>query len=174
MITDEYGNCLFATKEALDLIYSGESINQMMLDDPTETSRYNANATHFELDRILKPLQINMPVDEYHALLSSTWLIPENYANMDIEVYLTNQLIQRKLNSDLYIGRLADELTEYRDRNMIQILLYLVYAMDVCKEVNLVTGIGRGSSVSSLVLYLIGTHHIDPVKYNLSYKEFLR
>jgi len=53
MITDEYGNCLFATKEALDLIYSGESIDQMMLDDATETSRYNANATHFDLEQML-------------------------------------------------------------------------------------------------------------------------
>ena len=86
MITDEYGNCLFATKEALDLIYSGESIDQMMLDDATETSRYNANATHFDLEQMLKPLQIDIPADEYHKLLSSTWIIPENYSNMDLEL----------------------------------------------------------------------------------------
>jgi len=174
MITDEYGNCLFATKEALDLIYSGESIDQMMLDDATETSRYNANATHFDLEQMLKPLQIDIPADEYHKLLSSTWIIPENYSNMDIELYLSSQLAQRKLNDDEYIDRLADELDEYRNRNMMHILSYLIYMMDVCKDNNIVTGIGRGSSVSSLVLYLIGTHHIDPIKYNLSYKEFLR
>ena len=33
---------------------------------------------------------------------------------------------------------------------------------------------GRGSSVSSLVLHLLDVHQIDPVKYNLDYKEFLR
>ena len=174
MITDEYGNCLFETKEALDLIYSGESINQMMLDDATETSRYNANATHFELDQMPKPLQINMPVDEYHTLLSSTWIMPEQYESMDIELYLTGQMSQRKMIDDVYIDRLAIELDEYTQRNMIHILKYLIYMMDVCKQNNIVTGIGRGSSVSSLVLYLIGTHHIDPVKYKLSYKEFLR
>ena len=31
---------------------SGESIDQMMLDDATETSRYNANATHFDLEQM--------------------------------------------------------------------------------------------------------------------------
>jgi len=46
--------------------------------------------------------------------------------------------------------------------------------MDQIVQKDIVTGVGRGSSVSSLVLYLIGVHHIDPVKYNLSYKEFLR
>ena len=93
---------------------------------------------------------------------------------MDIELYLTKQLTNLKLNQDVYIDRLADELDEYKQRNMMQILIYLVYMMDVCKQNNIVTGIGRGSSVSSLILYLIGTHHIDPIKYNLSYKEFLR
>ena len=93
---------------------------------------------------------------------------------MDIELYLTGQMSQRKMIDDAYIDRLAIELDEYTQRNMMHILKYLIYMMDVCKQNNIVTGIGRGSSVSSLVLYLIGTHHIDPVKYSLSYKEFLR
>jgi len=39
---------------------------------------------------------------------------------------------------------------------------------------NLVWGIGRGSSVASYVLYLIGVHKVDSVKYNLDIKEFLK
>jgi len=35
-------------------------------------------------------------------------------------------------------------------------------------------GVGRGSSVSSYILYLIGVHKIDSIKYDLDYKEFLR
>jgi DNA polymerase III alpha subunit len=37
-----------------------------------------------------------------------------------------------------------------------------------------VWGVGRGSSVASYVLFLIGVHRIDSMKYNLDYKEFLR
>ena len=35
-------------------------------------------------------------------------------------------------------------------------------------------GVGRGSSVASYILYLIGVHRIDSIKYNLDWKEFLR
>ena len=174
MITDEYGNCLFTTKETLDLIYSGESVDQMMLKDQSETIRYNENAKHFDIEQIVQPMQIDMPADEYHKLLSNTWIIPKEYQQLDINEYLAKQLSQHKLSSDEYVERMIQELDEYSSRNMIDILKYLIYMMDVCKQNNIVTGIGRGSSVSSLVLYLIGTHHIDPVKYSLSYKEFLR
>jgi DNA polymerase III alpha subunit len=37
-----------------------------------------------------------------------------------------------------------------------------------------VWGVGRGSSVSSYVLYLLNVHRIDSIKYNLDYQDFLR
>jgi len=57
---------------------------------------------------------------------------------------------------------------------MIDTLKFLKYLMDTCDQHDIITGIGRGSSVSSLVLHLLDVHHIDPIKYNLDYKEFLR
>jgi len=39
---------------------------------------------------------------------------------------------------------------------------------------NLVWGVGRGSSVSSYLLYLIGVHKVDSYKYRLDIKEFLK
>jgi len=51
---------------------------------------------------------------------------------------------------------------------------FLHYMIETCKQHDIVTGVGRGSSVSSLVLYLLDVHCVDPVKYNLNYKEFLR
>jgi DNA polymerase-3 subunit alpha len=174
MITDAFGNCSFSTQEVIELIYNGESVDQLTLDNEIESSLHKEHAKHFDIKNLVPSMKIDIPADEYHQLLSNTWIIPDEYANMDIELYLTKQLTNLKLNQDVYIDRLADELDEYKQRNMMQILIYLVYMMDVCKQNNIVTGIGRGSSVSSLILYLIGTHHIDPIKYNLSYKEFLR
>lgn len=174
MITDAFGNCSFSTREVIELLYSGDPVDQLVLDDSTEASLHSTHARHFEVDTLAQPMLIDMPVDQYHELLSGAWIMPEQYATMDIELYLTGQMSQRKMIDDAYIDRLAIELDEYTQRNMMHILKYLIYMMDVCKQNNIVTGIGRGSSVSSLVLYLIGTHHIDPIKYNLSYKEFLR
>ena len=174
MITDAFGNCSFSTREVIELLYSGEPVDQLVLGDSTEASLHTTHAKHFEVDALSQPMLIDIPVDQYHELLSGTWIMPEQYKSMDIELYLTGQMSQRKMIDDAYIDRLAIELDEYTQRNMMHILKYLIYMMDVCKQNNIVTGIGRGSSVSSLVLYLIGTHHIDPIKYNLSYKEFLR
>jgi DNA polymerase III alpha subunit len=39
---------------------------------------------------------------------------------------------------------------------------------------NVVWGVGRGSSVASYVLYLLGVHKIDSLKYNLDIHEFLK
>jgi DNA polymerase III alpha subunit len=39
---------------------------------------------------------------------------------------------------------------------------------------SLVWGVGRGSSVASYVLFLIGIHKIDSIKYNLNIEEFLK
>ena len=40
------------------------------------------------------------------------------------------------------------------------------------REKNIIWGVGRGSSVSSYILYLIGVHRINSIKYELDYKEF--
>jgi DNA polymerase III alpha subunit len=42
------------------------------------------------------------------------------------------------------------------------------------RKENIVWGVGRGSSVASYVLYLIGVHKIDSLYYNLDVEEFLR
>ena len=70
--------------------------------------------------------------------------------------------------------RIEEVLAEYRARNMLDLLRWLKYFVDNCSKNNVVWGIGRGSSVASYVLYLIGVHNIDSIKYNLDWHEFLR
>ena len=87
---------------------------------------------------------------------------------LDIEGFLVNVCPKQNYQ------RLIDELVEFRSRNMLDLLRWLKYFVDTARKNNIVWGVGRGSSVSSYVLYLIGVHKIDPIKYNLDYKEFLR
>jgi len=70
--------------------------------------------------------------------------------------------------------RLIEELQEYRERNMLELLLWLKYFVDTCEKNNILWGVGRGSSVASYVLYLLKVHRIDSLKYNLDYQDFLR
>ncbi|NDG32954.1 hypothetical protein EB118_23165, partial [bacterium] len=39
---------------------------------------------------------------------------------------------------------------------------------------NIVWGVGRGSCVSSYILYLLNIHKIDSLKYNLDINEFFK
>jgi len=69
---------------------------------------------------------------------------------------------------------LIEELSLYRERNMEPMLRFMIYLVRVMRENNIVWGVGRGSSVSSFLLFLIGLHSIDAVKYNLDIREFIR
>ena len=70
--------------------------------------------------------------------------------------------------------RVDMELNLYKERGLIPILQVLVYVVDTLRKNSLVWGVGRGSSVASYVLYLIGIHKIDSLKYNLDIREFLK
>jgi DNA polymerase III alpha subunit len=96
------------------------------------------------------------------------WFMSEEYKSMDIESFLVDQC--PKQNHE----RLVDELVLFRQYNMIPLLRYLKYLVDTMRENNIVWGVGRGSSVSSYVLFLIGIHKIDSIKYGLDIREFLK
>ena len=66
------------------------------------------------------------------------------------------------------------ELAEFEARNLFPILQLLIYIIDTMRKNNLVWGVGRGSSVASYILYLLGVHKVNSVKYNLNIKEFLK
>jgi DNA polymerase III alpha subunit len=70
--------------------------------------------------------------------------------------------------------RMTEELKEFQRRGLVQLLRYLKYLVDFMRAHDIVWGVGRGSSVSSYVLFLIGVHKINPITYNLDWREFLR
>ena len=72
------------------------------------------------------------------------------------------------------IDRVNQELDLFHKHGMTELLYYLKYLVDTMRENNIVWGVGRGSSVASYVLYLIGIHKIDSIKYNLDIHEFLK
>jgi DNA polymerase III alpha subunit len=74
----------------------------------------------------------------------------------------------------MHLRRMAEELAAYEERGLIDLLRYMIYLVDFMRENNIVWGVGRGSSVASYVLYLIGVHRIDSVHYGLDWREFLR
>ena len=72
------------------------------------------------------------------------------------------------------VERISIELEMYRARNLYPVLRVLIYIIDTMRKHDIVWGVGRGSSVASYVLYILGIHKIDSLKYNLDIKEFLK
>lgn len=99
---------------------------------------------------------------------SDAWFIPDKYKSMDIEADLIGQC--PKENRE----RLINELELFRKHNMIIVLKAMKFLVDTMRQNDIVWGVGRGSSVASYALYLIGVHKIDPIKYNLSITEFFK
>jgi len=95
--------------------------------------------------------------------------MPEEYKHMNLYDFLMGRCTTSEQRT-----RVSDEITEFEKRNMIPVLKFLVYFIDTLRENKIVWGVGRGSSVASYVLYLIGVHRIDSIKYNLDIKEFLK
>lgn len=99
---------------------------------------------------------------------TSTWFIPAEYQIMDIEEYLVQQCPTENHT------RLVAELELYHQNNMMPVLRAMKYIVDTLRKNGIVWGVGRGSSVASYTLFLLGVHKIDSVKYDLPIEEFFR
>ena len=107
--------------------------------------------------------------DKYSYKNAENWCMPDEYKQLNI----IDHLLDKTQNEEQY-QRVVAELTEFEERDMFPMLKFLVYMVDQLKNNNIMWGVGRGSSVSIYILYLIGVHKVDSIKYNLDYKEFLR
>jgi DNA polymerase III alpha subunit len=96
------------------------------------------------------------------------WFIPRSYRDMDIEEWIVAQCPEENYD------RVLRELELFRDNGMVPVLRCMKYVVDTLRENKVVWGVGRGSSVASYVLFLIGVHKIDSVKYSIPIEEFFK
>ena len=82
--------------------------------------------------------------------------------------------IKNLVKTDDEKQRIAIEMTMFEERKMMNVLRFLIYLVDIMRKNKIVWGVGRGSSVASYVLFLIGIHKVNSLKYNLDIKEFLK
>lgn len=171
MHLDKYNNPIFNEKDIFEFLYKGYKFNK---DDVIFVEERNQEILELEKVADLRLYEpINSPTltaDQVDSAYQETWNMPDEYKNLNIENWLLDQCPPW----DPQISRLQQELDAYKARNMLDLLRWLKYFVDTCSKNNILWGVGRGSSVASYVLYLIGVHNIDPIKYNLDWEEFLR
>ncbi len=73
----------------------------------------------------------------------------------------------------IYESRMIEELDTICELNFEQYFLIVWDIMNWCKEHDILTGPGRGSAVGSLISYLLGITHLDPVEHDLLFSRFI-
>lgn len=167
---DRFKRPTLNTDQAIDLMLCGNSINGVIITDKDEVSKFNTNHKSVYECSILNDCVSEFVSEEtFHKIQSSSWDIPIKYAEMDVSEYILNLC-----DSEAEIDRVKEEMSLYEERDMIPVLQFLVYLVDYFREHGYIWGVGRGSSVASYCLYLIGVHKIDSIKYKLDIREFLK
>ena len=171
MKTDELGIPRFTNKDLVDMIYTGhvDKCHVVLCDPSDDIDKFNEAMREQYLPELKQYIPLDVDEKTFDGALQSEWFMPDEYKNMDIYSYLE----QRCEDTDEVV-RLDEEFIEYDKRGMMPLLCYMVYLVDFMRKNNIVWGVGRGSSVASYVLYLIGVHKINSIQFDLDWREFLR
>jgi DNA polymerase III alpha subunit len=167
---DDYGQCYINSNELCDLLYKDPTldISHFLVEDPAE---FNASVKklYADLPQLTQWNNLSIPVEDYHESMQENWLMPDEYLTMDIAAWLLDQC-----KTDAELQRVGTELLMFQERDLFNLLRFMKYLVDTLRKNNLVWGVGRGSSVASYVLYLIGVHKINSLYYDLDISEFLK
>lgn len=139
-------------------------------------------STELDIERMIQviedPGQLmtwTFPADEsvagpdYDRARQQQWFMPDNYKNLDIAEHVLGLC-----GTQEQLQRVGQELLMFQERGLFDLLRYLKYLVDVMRDNSIIWGVGRGSSVASYVLFLLGVHRIDSLYYDLDPAEFLR
>ena len=166
---NDHGDCIFKEQDAIDLLYTDPTfdISKLFFND---TAQYNGSLKELGIDLpIINTAPDRESLEEFDNKNINNWHMPEKYYQVDVLEWLLD-----KCQNDDEKTRVLMEYKLFEQKKFIKVLQFLMYFVDTLRANNLVWGVGRGSSVASFCLFLIGVHKINPLLYNLDITEFLR
>jgi len=170
---DKFGVAHCTADELCKLIYQNPDLDvtKFSVDDP---GQYNTSIHSLFVDLdLLRQYQdqqtLYNSLEEFDTAQQSNWHMPDEYKGLDIAQWILDQC-----KTDAELQRVGEELLLYQERDLFNLLRYLKYFVDTMRKNNIVWGLGRGSSVASYVLYLLGVHKVNSMYYDLDISEFLR
>ncbi len=169
MRTDQVGQIVLNESDLINLIMQGrdlESVSGALVDDSVDIE-----AAAFWLEHAPDFTYWTEPdaQEVFDHVQQSTWHMPDQYRTLDIA-----ELVLSLCDTEAKLQRAGQELLMYQERGLFDLLRYLKYLVDIMRDNHVIWGVGRGSSVASYVLYLLGVHRIDSMYYELDPEEFLR
>lgn len=168
---DPWGRTILDIGDLTEILYSGLKVDDVFVADSPETARFNALCRQW--DRPHLALRLPEPIthspQEEHATRARQWLVCEELRDLDVRAFLLDVC-----QTEAQQARINEEMDLYEARDLVPLLRLMICLVDHFTNANIVWGVGRGSSVASYVLYMIGVHRIDSLRFGLSINEFLK
>ena len=171
MITDTFGQQVYSEDDVMNIVMSGvsfEGVRSIMVDETVDIERLASYVENLP-EVFAKYYRSPASIEHFDSKLQSEWKMPQEYKDLDIAQHILNLC-----KTDAELQRVGEELLLYQERDLFNLLRYMKYLVDVMTANRVIWGVGRGSSVASYSLYLLGVHKIDSLYYRLDIKEFLR
>lgn len=167
---NKYGDYVLDEKEVVEVLYNNPNVDLTKV-NITEVQKFNeaVESLYIDTEKLAQYTEPNVSIEEFDKQYQQNWHMPQEYKDLDIAKYLLDLC-----SNDAELQRVGHELLEYQKIDFFDALRFLKYFVDTMRENNVVWGVGRGSSVASHVLYLLGVHKIDSLKYNLDPDEFFK
>jgi DNA polymerase III alpha subunit len=169
---DKFGQAYTNTNQLCEILYQEPDVNigKFFVED---WDQYNSavQSTYSDLPLVgeYHPYPPDYDIDSFHQSKQSAWNMPNEYKELDIAKWVLDLCETQE-----ELQRVGKELLLYQERNLFDLLRQLKYVIDTWRSNNIVWGVGRGSSVASYVLYLLGVHKVNSIYYDLDIEEFLR
>ena len=175
MTKDKFGQMIYTPDEVFDILMHDINPNDLnfqpgpfTLEEGKLDIKLTNEAAGYEAV-MAYDADNDVTVEEFDKRNQAIWFMPDSYKEMDVAKYILDLC-----KTDAELQRCGEELLLFMERDLFDILRYMVYLVDTMRLNDVIWGVGRGSSVSSYVLYLLGVHKIDSMYYKLDPREFLR
>lgn len=166
-----YGQAILSSHNLRELLLQGKNIGHLNVVSDEEIELFEKYQSELLPERVtfLGAPEEELTFDEFHQKCAQEWIFPIIYQQLDVKTWLLD-----KCKTQQEIDRVHEEYKLYDERDLIMLLRLFIFLVDYMRKNKFVWGVGRGSSVSSYVLYLIGVHRVDSLKYGFDIKDYLK
>lgn len=169
--TNKYGQFILSGEDLREVLLQGKNIDYLTVGQDEEIELFKKYQSKLLEESVvfLDPASEDLSVEDFHKEKTKEWIFPKSYQEIDVKKWLLD-----KCKTQEQIERVEQEYQMYEERDLIMLLRLFIFLVDYMRKHKFIWGVGRGSSVSSYILYLIGIHKVDSIFYNLDINEYLK
>lgn len=171
MEVNMYGQAILSSDNLRELLLQGKNIGHLNVIKDDDIDLYELHQDELLKQKVIfldAPDEV-LSFDDFHLQKADEWIFPEEYQQIDVYKWLLD-----KCKTEVEIDRVNEEYIIYKERDLIMLLRLFIFLVDYMRKNKFIWGVGRGSSVSSYILYLIGVHRVNSLKYNFLISDYLK